>query len=1267
MNYQQLQNRNIGQSESPSDLTNLPYLNEPSVLHALHNRYNNKQIYTYSGIVLVSINPYQNLPEFYNDNLIKHFHKDPEAAKVPHLYSIASSCYHALTTDSKNQTIIVSGESGAGKTVAAKYIMRYLTSVQGVDHNGVVKRSVENQVLATNPIMEAFGNAKTIRNDNSSRFGKYVTISFDENLLITGANVNTYLLERSRVVSLLKGERNYHIFYQLITGCTEEQRDKWFLESASSFNYLSQGNCDEISGVDDSNDFTITCRALSTIGISESRQEDVFCLLAALLHLGNIEVCATRNEAQIQPGDGYLQKAALLLGVDSSTLAKWIVKRQLKTRSETIITSSTLEHAISIRDSVAKYLYSALFLWIVHMINASLDHNKVKRAAYKYIGVVDIYGFEHFEKNSMEQFCINYANEKLQQEFNKHVFKLEQEEYVKEGLDWRLIEYSDNQGCISLIEDKLGILSLLDEECRLPSGNHQSFLQKLNNQLPTKHSQFYKKSRFNDGSFMVKHYALDVSYQVHDFLAKNSDAIPDEFISLLQNSKNEFITYLLDFYMQLVSSQNKNPRKTAISRKPTLSSMFKSSLSQLMTTVSSTNVHYIRCIKPNEEKLPWTFSPPMVLSQLRACGVFETIRISSLGFPARFSYEEFAHRFRILLSSKEWEEDNKKLTLNIVNSVIPHDNLNFQVGRSKIFFRSNVIGNFEEAHRATCSKSTVLLQSAIRGFFTRKEYQRTVKFIIKLQSVIMGWLTRQRFEREKIERAAILIQAHWRSYIQRKRYLSLIKCAIVIQSIVRKNIAYSRYINELRESSATLLAKFWRAYNARKTFRGLKKSVIALQCVSRSVLTRRYLRRLQDSAGRTSILYEKQKNLQASITEVSKQLKSNSKKVTVLRNKLNILNNSLSKWKCLIKKPSDFSEPVSMDFTSNDEQLVQLLQAESKLRQASQQLYMAAKKSELGFVQSQTARENLSNYYQALQMTVSEKFEYDTEQLPSRVLFYAMDRYFSIHKKLKQLLELVGVENASLLPNEVVNKQTKDLLYEKRVVFLKQIKQALTVSSLFNAVGYKDGVMRLLETDQNSLLFAGVVNFLIFAGISLDLKTQISEFLSQLCSYFTKIVDGTVIENDKTLDFYEKPLQAVLYWFATLHKIRSFLVHLLSINSHGKQSVVEDLWNPLILKFSKHFSNLENSFHSLVQKLLSCCTEGSINALLNSKCLPEFIDAADENTTPTGMNIYELIDRMNLIHKLLISSALQPNLLELTISHMLQHIGQRAFQTLIHG
>ena len=876
--------------EAAEDLTSLSYLNEPAVLQAIKLRYSLLDIYTYSGIVLIATNPFQKVEQLYSQDIIQAYAGKRRGELDPHLFAIAEDAYRCMKTDGQNQTIVVSGESGAGKTVSAKYIMRYFASVEedtdqalGSDHKADMS-DVEKQILATNPIMEAFGNAKTTRNDNSSRFGKYLEILFDKSTSIIGARIRTYLLERSRLVFQPSTERNYHIFYQLLAGLNPEDKKELGLSTADDYKYTNQGGFPKIEGIDDAEEFQITKDALALIGVDGTKQMEIYKILAALLHLGNIDIAATRNDAHLSSDEPNLAKACELLGIDAVNFAKWCVKKQITTRSEKIVTNLNHKQALVARDSFAKYIYSALFDWLVNYINADLCPEEVAARVNSFIGVLDIYGFEHFEKNSFEQFCINYANEKLQQEFNQHVFKLEQEEYVKEQIEWSFIDFVDNQPCIDVIENRMGILSLLDEESRLPAGNDQSWIEKMYQNLdkePT--NKVFKKPRFGQTKFIVSHYALDVTYDIDGFIEKNRDTVGEGHLDVMKNTTNELLQDVLSIVDKNAAEveASKAPAKGKIAnKKPTLGSMFKNSLVELMKTINSTNVHYIRCIKPNEEKKAWEFDSLMVLSQLRACGVLETIRISCAGFPSRWTYVEFADRYHTLVPSDDWikvmrvettQESVSELCNQILTSNV-EDKGKYQLGNTKIFFKAGMLAHFEKLRSDKMYRSAVMIQKNMRKRFYRQKYLDIRQSHIKLQSLIRGYEKRRKIREEKERAAATMIQTSIRGHLARKQYLTTLNSVITLQKSIRGLQARQNYKTLRLEKSATTIQKSWKGYKERKNFTTTQKSAIIIQSAFRRQYAYRELKVLKAEAKSVNKLQEVSYQLENKVVDLTQSL-----------------------------------------------------------------------------------------------------------------------------------------------------------------------------------------------------------------------------------------------------------------------------------------------------------------------------------------------------------------------------------------------------------
>ncbi|KAG0202034.1 Myosin type-2 heavy chain 1 [Mortierella sp. GBA30] len=868
--------RNPPLLEGTEDLTNLSYLNEPAVLSNIKTRYSHCNIYTYSGIVLIAANPFARV-NLYTQDIIQAYSGRRRGELEPHLFAIAEDAYRCMIRDEKNQTIVVSGESGAGKTVSAKFIMRYFATAddneRGADASKAGMSETEEQILATNPIMEAFGNAKTTRNDNSSRFGKFTEIQFDKERNIIGARIRTYLLERSRLNYQPEFERNYHIFYQLVAGAPPSEKKELDLQSINQFHYLKQGGVQTINGVDDAAEFEITQRALSTIGISVQVQWDIFRLLAALLHIGNIQISG-RNDAMISDEDPSLIVATRILGIPVSEFKKWLIKKQIVTRSEKIVSNLKPDQSLVVRDSVAKYIYSSLFDWLVNNINASLSSEAVANKIHSFIGVLDIYGFEHFKKNSFEQFCINYANEKLQQEFNQHVFKLEQEEYVREKIDWKFIEFSDNQPCIEMIEGKLGVLSLLDEESRMPSGSDQGWCNKLFSQLGTeKHKKWFIKPRFSNSAFTISHYAHAVTYDCDGFLEKNRDTLPDELLNLIKNSDNEFLEEVLMTSATLGAggSLTEDKRKSVINRKPTLGAIFKGSLIQLMDTISSTNVHYIRCLKPNEAKQPWAFDAPMVLGQLRACGVLETIRISCAGYPSRWSFPEFVERYYMLVNSEHWGFDTQKMCSAILEATIKEAD-KYQVGLTKIFFRAGLLAYMEKLRTDKLNMYATMIQKNMRRFVCQKKYQRLRLATIKIQCFARKLKAERAARSLRQERSAVLLQTFLRGYVQRKKYIETRNHILRLQCAIRAKQARISFLSLREHNGATRIQQVWRGIQARRQYKKEIRAIVLVQSCIRRNKARKALLALKAEARSVNHLKEVSYRLEGKVVELTRAL-----------------------------------------------------------------------------------------------------------------------------------------------------------------------------------------------------------------------------------------------------------------------------------------------------------------------------------------------------------------------------------------------------------
>ncbi|KAI7827362.1 P-loop containing nucleoside triphosphate hydrolase protein [Kickxella alabastrina] len=775
------------------DLTTLSYLHEPAVLYNLKRRYEQHLIYTYSGVVLVAMNPFHSV-SLYTPEYMAQYARSKQVSGhsgEPHLFAIAEDAYRGMVNDRRNQTIIVYGESGSGKTTSAKYIMRYFAQAHHADTNDKQMSTVESQILATNPVFESFGNAKTTRNDNSSRFGKFLDIKFErKQQKIVGGRIRTFLLERSRVARrVAEAAEEFHI---------GGEHASW-----QAFHYTRQGGegSGVIAGVNDADDFGETDASLEMVGIDASsaatfgERSLASCIWATW-------VCWHR-----------------LMGVSEAKLRQWLTKRQIVTRHDNILAKVNKAQALVIRDSIAKFVYSRLFDWILGPINKSILPTEVDERLTLFVGVLDIYGFEHFVHNSFEQFCINYANEKLQQNFNHHVFKLEQEEYKREQLkNWTFIGFQDNQPCIDLIEGRMGILALLDEESRLEQGSDRTFTEKLYRQFdlaapnggsaipsPTaataascEIANYFRKPRFSNTAFTVKHYAHDVTYEGDGFLEKNKDTVPDEILDLLCSSSFELVASLAAGtstnanatavpsaasalsgasprpmagvvaagIANLESGRNSpvvRPASPALGpsargrngnglqrrQAPTLAGVFKRSLTGLMVTLAETEMHYIRCIKPNEAKKAWEFQAPMVLSQLRSCGVIETFASARPGA--------------------------------------------FQIGLTKVFFRAGQWAIMEKKRSALFEKSAMVIQRFCRGALIRRSYREMNAAATKIQRWYRKHLFTTQVENFRRRHAVRVIERRWIELCQHRKFVKKAQNAQRIQALCRGFLTRKRF------------------------------------------------------------------------------------------------------------------------------------------------------------------------------------------------------------------------------------------------------------------------------------------------------------------------------------------------------------------------------------------------------------------------------------------------------------------------------------------
>ncbi|XP_040297566.1 myosin-11 isoform X1 [Bufo bufo] len=727
------------------DMAELTCLNEASVLHNLRERYFSGLIYTYSGLFCVVVNPYKALP-IYSEKIIDMYKGKKRHEMPPHIYAIADNAYRSMLQDREDQSILCTGESGAGKTENTKKVIQYLAVVAS-SHKGKKDTTItqgpsfaygelEKQLLQANPILEAFGNAKTVKNDNSSRFGKFIRINFDVSGFIVGANIETYLLEKSRAIRQARDERTFHIFYYLLQGAKPAWKEDLLLEGFGNYTFFSHGYV-PVPSQDDGDMFLETLEAMEIMGFNEEEQLSMMRVVSSVLQLGNIVFKKERNTDQASmPDDTAAQKCCHLMGIQVTDFTRSILTPRIKVGRDLVQKAQTKEQADFAIEALAKATYERLFLWLLSRVNKALD--KTKRQGASFLGILDIAGFEIFEVNSFEQLCINYTNEKLQQLFNHTMFILEQEEYQREGIEWNFIDFGlDLQPCIELIErpnNPPGVLALLDEECWFPKATDVSFVEKLI-QEQGNHIKFQKHKQLKDKTiFSLLHYAGKVDYDATSWLTKNMDPLNDNVTSLLNQSSDKFVSDLwkdvdrivgLDQMAKMTESSLPSASKTKKGMFRTVGQLYKEQLGKLMTTLRNTSPNFVRCIIPNHEKRSGKLDAHLVLEQLRCNGVLEGIRICRQGFPNRIVFQEFRQRYEILAAGAipKGFMDGKQACVIMIKSLELDPNL-YRVGQSKIFFRTGVLAHLEEERDLKITDIIIAFQAQSRGYLARKAFAK---------------------------------------------------------------------------------------------------------------------------------------------------------------------------------------------------------------------------------------------------------------------------------------------------------------------------------------------------------------------------------------------------------------------------------------------------------------------------------------------------------------------------------------------------------------
>ncbi|XP_042212114.1 myosin heavy chain, muscle-like isoform X2 [Homarus americanus] len=839
--------------EKCEDMSNLTYLNDASVLHNLKTRYVAKLIYTYSGLFCIAVNPYKRYP-IYTNRVVKIYQGKRRNEVPPHIFAISDGAYMAMLQLGENQSMLITGESGAGKTENTKKVLSYFANVGATTKkkSDEKKQNLEDQIIQTNPILEAFGNAKTTRNDNSSRFGKFIRIHFMPSGKLSGGDIEVYLLEKARVISQQPAERSYHIFYQMMSNQVTSIKEVCLLSNdIYDYHYVSQGKI-TVASIDDKEEMQFTDEAFDILGFSKEDKENVYKITASVMHFGEMKFKQRGREEQAEPeGTEVGERVGKLLGVDGLDLYKGLCKPKIKVGAEFVTQGRNVNQVSYSVGALSKALFDRVFKWLVKKCNITLETG-LKR--HSFIGVLDIAGFEIFDFNGFEQICINFCNEKLQQFFNHHMFVLEQEEYKREGIDWTFVDFGmDLQACIELFEKPLGLLSILEEESMFPKATDKSFEEKLKANHLGKSPNFIKPKPPKPGQaeahFAIVHYAGTVPYNLAGWLEKNKDPLNDTVVDQLKKSSNALAVEVFSDHPGQSGSPDggKGGRGKKSGGFSTVSSAYREQLGNLMRTLNATSPHFIRCIVPNETKSPGVTDAALIMHQLTCNGVLEGIRICRKGFPNRMLYPDFKHRYMILASKLMGEASNGKEACGICLEVAEMEKDKYRLGHTKVFFRAGVLGQLEEIRDDRLAKVISWLQAWIRGFNSRRNFKK---------------LQEQRV-------ALIVVQRNIRKFMQLRNW-----AWYRMWQKVKPLLNVSRVEDEIRaleEKAAKAQEDFERESKLRKE---LEAANVALLEEKNNLLVA-----LESTKGNVSEFLDKQSKLQSQKADLEGQLNETSERL----------------------------------------------------------------------------------------------------------------------------------------------------------------------------------------------------------------------------------------------------------------------------------------------------------------------------------------------------------------------------------------------------
>merc|ERR1712241_825571 len=718
----QLDQMNPPQYDCSEDMANLTYLGDACVLWNSVCRYKNELIYTYSGLFCIAINPYKRFPIYTNRTMEMYMNKRRNECP-PHIFGVAEGSYQGMQQNNKNQSILITGESGAGKTENTKKVIAYFANVGATGKRKEGEPGLEDKIVQTNPVLEAWGNAKTVRNDNSSRFGKFIRIWFNAGGKLSGADMVVYLLEKSRLTFQAELERCYHSFYNIMSDQVPDCKEKCLLsDDIYDYWWVTQGKT-TVPSIDDKEDMMFAHEAYDVLGFTTEEKYDIYRLTAVVMHMGNLtkDFVPVGKEEQAEVKDETnAEKVATICGIDKEWMITYFCKPKLKVGAEWVTKGQTCSGAAAGGSGIGRKIYETLFNFIANKCNTTLIDPTMKKIQYN--GCLDIAGFEIFEYNGFEQICINFCNEKLQQFFNQHMFVLEQEEYVREGIDWANVDFGmDLQKCIDMFEKPMGLLAILEEESLFPKATDATFAAKLHENLLGKCDNFQKPNPKPDPD---AHYAATVSYNLTGWLEKNKDPLNDTIVEMIKNGSNALMIQCFADHpgQPLEAPKDDGGRKKGGGK--TVSSFFKGQLDDLMTTLYKTHPHFIRCVVPNTHKIPGGVEPGLIMHQYQCNGVLAGIAICRAGFPNKMLYPEFKARYNILAAAAVAKAQKDKDAAGAVMAVIKLDPEKFRLGHTKVFFRAGILGFMEEVREDRIGSVLALLQAQARGKASRMQFKK---------------------------------------------------------------------------------------------------------------------------------------------------------------------------------------------------------------------------------------------------------------------------------------------------------------------------------------------------------------------------------------------------------------------------------------------------------------------------------------------------------------------------------------------------------------